>query len=138
MAEEMQEPIGSSTYIAIVAPVWLQNALLVFLHSTPALKLVACTATVQVLLALDLDKIPELIIIETEKDYRRAQDQIERIKAAWPASHVIALIPDKSLRVFVQAAGATEVLVSGTSPEQLRQAIAQLTHSDKDALTGPL
>jgi DNA-binding NarL/FixJ family response regulator len=130
--------MGPSISVAIVAPVWLQNALLVFLHSAPELKLVACTATVQVLLALDLEKIPELIILETDKRRERAQEQIKRLKAAWPASNLLALIAHKSLGALMQAAGADEVLVSGTAPEQLRLAISRLMSSDKDTPTDPL
>jgi DNA-binding NarL/FixJ family response regulator len=138
MAEEKREQMGPSISVAIVAPVWLQNALLVFLHSAPELKLVACTATVQVLLALDLEKIPELIILETDKRRERAQEQIKRLKAAWPASNLLALIAHKSLGALMQAAGADEVLVSGTAPEQLRLAISRLMSSDKDTPTDPL
>lgn len=135
MDEEKQEHLGLSTHVAVVAPVWLQHPLVVFLHSTPELKLVACTATVKILLTLDLEQIPQLIILETDKNYERAAEQVRRIKAAWPASNIIALIPHQSLRALVQAAGANEVLVSGTAPEQLRLAIARLKNSAKDAST---
>jgi hypothetical protein len=138
MDEEKREPLEPSTSVAIVAPVWLQNALLVFLHSAPELKLVACTATVQVLLALDLEQIPQLIILETDKRREQAQQQISRPKAAWPVSNIIALIQHHSLRVLMQAAGADEVLVSGSSPEQLRLAISRLQYSKKDSSTDPL
>lgn len=135
MAEEKQEQLESSTYVAVVAPVWLQNALLVFLHSTPELKLVACTATVEILLALDLAQPPKLIILQTGKSYKHAQDQINRIKTAWPASNIIALVPHKSLEPFVHAVGADEVLDSEVAPEQLRLAIARVRDSDKDTST---
>jgi DNA-binding NarL/FixJ family response regulator len=138
MDEEKRAHLRPSTCVAIVAPVWLQNALLVFLHSAPELKLVACTATVPVLLALDLEQIPQLIILETDKRREQAQEQIRRLKAAWPASNVIALIQHNSLRALMQAAGADEVLVSGTSPEQLRLAISSLTYLAKEPPTDPL
>jgi hypothetical protein len=138
MDEEKREHLGPSTSVAIVAPVWLQNALLVFLHSAPELKLIACTATVQVLLALDLEQIPELIILETDKRREQAQQQIRRIKDAWPTSNIIALIQHLSLRALMQAAGANEVLVSGTAPEQLRLAISRLKSSDKASPADPL
>jgi hypothetical protein len=135
MDEDKREHLGPSTHVAIVAPVWLQNALLVFLHSAPELKLVACTATVPVLLALDLDQIPELIILETDKRREQAQQQIRRIKAAWPTSKLIALIPHSSLRTLMQVVGADEVLVSGTAPEQLRLAISRLRYINKEPPT---
>jgi DNA-binding NarL/FixJ family response regulator len=138
MDEEKREHLGPSTSVAIVAPVWLQNALLVFLHSSPSLKLVACTATVQVLLALDLEQTPQIIIIETDKRRDHAQDQIKWIKAAWPASSIIALIPHSNLRALMRAAGADEVLVSGSEPEQLRQAISHLKYLPKDSPSDPL
>jgi hypothetical protein len=137
MNEEKRERLGPSTSVAIVAPVWLQSALLVFLHSAPELKLVACTATVQVLLALDLEQIPELIILETDKRREHAQEQIRSIKTAWPTSHIIALIPHSSLRALMHAAGAEEVLVSGTAPEQLRLTISRLKYSEKDPPIDP-
>ncbi|HXV43447.1 MAG TPA: hypothetical protein VEC96_10310 [Anaerolineae bacterium] len=138
MDEEKRELLRPSTCVAIVAPVWLQNALLVFLHSAPELKLVACTATVTVLLALDLEQIPELIILETEKRREQAQQQIKRLRAAWPNSSIIALIQHNSLRALMQAAGADEVLVSGTAPELLRQAISRLKSSNKEVRANSL
>ena len=133
MDEEKREHPGPSTYVAIVAPVWLQNALLVFLHSAPELKLVACTATVPVLLALDLIQIPKLIILETDRRREQAQEQIRGLKAAWPDSRLIALIHHNSLRALMRAAGADEVLGSETAPEQLRLAISRLSYSNKES-----
>jgi DNA-binding NarL/FixJ family response regulator len=138
MDEEKREHLRPSTCVAIVAPVWLQNALLVFLHSAPELRLVACTATVPVLLALDLEQIPDLIILETDKSREQAQQQIRRLKAAWPDTNIIALIQHNSLRALMQAAGADEVLVSGTAPEQLRLAISRLKHSNNQISSDPL
>jgi DNA-binding NarL/FixJ family response regulator len=135
MDMEKQEHLEASTSVAVIAPVWLQHALLVFLHSAPELRLVACTATVQILLALDLGQTPELIIVETDKNYQQAQEQVREIKAAWPDSRIIALIAHKSLKRSVQAAGADEVLVSGTAPEQLKLAIARLMYPDIDTPT---
>jgi hypothetical protein len=132
MDEDKREDLGLPTYVAIVAPVWLQNALLVFLHSAPELKLVACTATVPVLLALDLEQIPELIIIETDRRREQAQQQVKHLKAAWPAIKLIALIPHQGLRALMQVVGADEVLVSGTAPEQLRRAISRLRYLNKE------
>jgi hypothetical protein len=106
MDEEKRETVRSLTYGAVVAPVWLQHPLVVFLHSVPELKLVACTASVKVLLALDLAQIPELIILETDKSYKHTQERIRRLKAAWPASNILALIPHESLAALVQSAGA--------------------------------
>jgi hypothetical protein len=129
--EEKQQPLGPPVNVAIVAPVWLQDALLVFLRSISELKLVACVATVQVLLSLDLEQTPELIILETDKKYGHAQEQIRSIKTAWPDSHIIALIPHNGLKPFIQAADVDEVLVSGVAPEQLRQTISRLEYSNR-------
>jgi hypothetical protein len=138
MVEEKREQVWPLTPVAIVAPVWLQHALVVFLHSVPELKLVACTATVRVLLSLDLELIPNLIILETDKRYQQAQEQIRRLRSAWPASHIVALVPRGSLKALVQAAGADMALDSGIVPEELRQAIIRLVDSDQEASTNCL
>ncbi len=138
MEEEKRDHVQGLTSVAIVAPIWLQNALLVYLHSAPELKLVACTATVPILLALDLQQIPDLIILEADKKSENAQNQVKRLKISWPASHIIALIQHSSQAALVQAAGAAEILLSGTAPEELMRAISRLRGIDKETTTDPL
>lgn len=121
------------TNVAIVAPVWLQNALLVLLHAQPDLKLVACTATVQVLLSLDLEQTPDLVILETDEQLERSEEQIGRIKTTWPGSSCIALIEESKERSLIQAAGADEILLKGAVPEQLLGAIHRSRSPDRGA-----
>ncbi len=114
------------TNVAIVAPVWLQNALMVLLHAEPDLKLVACTATVQVLLSLDLEQSPDLVILEANEQLERAEEQLRRIKTAWPTSGCVALIEERRQSALIRAAGADEILLKGATPEQLLNAIRRL------------
>lgn len=137
MDSAKQEHFKSLTSVAIVAPIWLQNALIVLLHSAPDLKLVACTATVQVLLALDLEQIPEIILLEADKRSERVQEQISRLKATWPASKVIAVLEHSSQETPARLAGADEVLLKGTRPDPLMLAIRRFRPAAEDISTEP-
>lgn len=132
MKPEKREHSEPQTSVAIVAPVWLQNALIVLLHAETDLKLVACTATVQVLLSLDLEKTPELVILETDEQRERVEEQVGRIKTVWPTSSCIALVEHSKQKADLQAAGADVTLLKGVTPQQLMTAIRQLRKGNED------
>lgn len=129
MADPQSEQLRASINTVVIAPVGLQDALLVFLHSAPELKLIACTATTQVLLALDLAQTPELILLEAPTSSDEAQTRVTQLKTAWPASHLIALVHHRNQVALVQAAGADEVLLSGVAPSLLMQVITRFSRA---------
>lgn len=128
---------GAPTIVAIVASVWLQHALIVLLHAIPELKLTACTATVRVLLSLDLEQIPDLVVLDAYEQDERASDQLRRLKAAWPATRYIVLVEHNRQKALMRAIGADEVLLKGVSPGQLMGVIQKMRGAHRDRPAQP-
>lgn len=125
------------TIVAIVASVWLQHALIVLLHAIPELKLTACTATVRVLLSLDLEQIPDLVVLDAHEQDERAGDQLRRLKSAWPATRYIVLVEHNRQKALMRAIGADEVLLKGVSADQLMAVIQSLQGAHRGGPTKP-
>ena len=111
--------------IAAVVPVWLQDALAVLLKSEQDVRLVACTATVQTLLLLSLEQAPDLVLLKTDEHDQRATDQVRQIKAIWPASRCLVLVEHNRQGGLLRAAGADEILLTGSPAPQLLASIRQ-------------
>ncbi len=111
--------------VAAVVPVWLQDALAVLLKSEQDVKLIACTATVQTLLLLSLDQVPDLTIFQVVEPDEKACDQIRQIKAVWPASRCLVMVEHSSQQGSIRAAGADEVVLRGIPPQKLLTSIRQ-------------
>jgi DNA-binding NarL/FixJ family response regulator len=111
--------------VAAVVPVWLQDALAVLLKSEEDIKLVACTATVQTLLLLALERTPSLVILVADERDEQAAHQVRQIKAVWPASRCLVLVEQNRQRSLMRSAGADEVLLKGVLPQQLLTSIHQ-------------
>ena len=113
--------------VAAVVPIWLQDALAVLLKSEEEIKLVACTATVQTLLLLALERTPSLVILAADERDEQAANQVRQIKAVWPASRCLVLVEQNRQRSLMRSAGADEVLLKGIPPQQLLTSIHQTT-----------
>ena len=116
---------NSPIVVAAVVPVWLQDALAVLLKSEPTVRLIACTATVQTLLLLSLEEIPDLVLLDAAEQDEDTSHQIRQIKAVWPTSRCLVLVEDNRQRTPIQAAGADEILLKGATPQQLLTHIRQ-------------
>lgn len=114
------------TTIAAIVPVWLQDALAVLLKSDQSVRLVACTATIQTMLLLSLERLPDVVLLDVDERDEQASDQVRQIRAVWPESRCIALVAHGGQRSLVQTAGADEVLLKGTPPKRLLTMIHQL------------
>lgn len=120
------------TTIAAIVPVWLQDALAVLLKSDQAVRLVACTTTMQTMLLLSLDRSPDVVVLDVDDRDEQASHQVRQIRAVWPDSGCIALVARGSQQSLVQAAGADEVLLKGSPPKQMLRVIHQLGQKIKD------
>jgi DNA-binding NarL/FixJ family response regulator len=99
--------------------------LAVLLKSEQDVKLIACTATVQTLLLLSLDQVPDLTILQVVEPDEKACDQIRQIKAVWPASRCLVMVEHSRQRGSMRAAGADEVVLRGIPPQKLLTSIRQ-------------
>ena len=115
--------VERSTTIAAVVPVWLQDALAVLLKSDRSVRLVACTATIQTMLLLSLDRSPDVVLLDADEQDEKASSQVRQIKTVWPDSRCIVLVERGNQQSLVQASGADEVLLKGITPNQLFTAI---------------
>ena len=70
--------------VAIVAPQWLQDGLAVVIKSIPGVHLVACTGSIHILLSLDLERAPDVVVLTVDVLEIKASDQIRQVKFVYP------------------------------------------------------
>lgn len=112
--------------VAIVAPQWLQDGLAVVIKTVPRLQLVACTGSIHILLSLDLEHAPDLIVLAVDVQDTKARDQIRQVKFVYPRARYLVLIQEPAQNAGVRAAGADETLLVGASAEQFYSIINHL------------
>lgn len=105
----------------IVAPIALQQALLVLLRAQGVYAPILCAATVQ---GLAMTLAPRLLLY-TMPEAADATD-VQTLKQRWPAAGLLVLVAKPAQQALAQAAGADIVLPQGVAPRQLREAIAAL------------
>lgn len=115
------QPTASQQPTVIIAPIALQQALLVLLRAQGLREPLLCVATVQ---NLATTLAPRLLIYTM---YQAADvTEVQLVKAHWPAVGLLVLVAAPEQRALAQAAGADAVLPQGVSPHQLRATIAAL------------
>ncbi len=134
LKQDTQSNVERPTNIAAIVPVWLQDALAVLLKSDQSIRLVACTATIQTMLLLSLDRAPDLVLLDVDERDEQASDQVRQIRAVWPDARCITLIDRGGQQSVMQAAGADEVLLKGTLAKQLLTVIHRVAQEIKDHL----
>ena len=126
--------IGRDRYaVAIVAPQWLQDGLAVVIKTIPRLQLVACTGSIHVLLSLDLEHAPELVVLAVDLQVAKARDQIRQVKFIYPRARYLALIQEPAQNTDVRAAGADETLLQGASAEQFCVVVSRLINQNSSS-----
>lgn len=106
----------------IVAPIALQQALLVLLRAQGVYAPILCAATVQ---GLAMTLAPRLLLYTMPEAAADATD-VQTMKQRWPAAGLLVLVAKPAQQALAQAAGADIVLPQGVAPRQLREAIAAL------------
>jgi DNA-binding NarL/FixJ family response regulator len=129
-SSRVEQPIT----VAAVVPVWLQDALAVLLKSERDVKLIACTASVQTLLLLSLDQVPDLVIFQVAEQDDRASNQVKQIKAVWPASRCLVVVDHSGQQGLMRETGADEVMLKGILPQKLLATIFR-TATNNDCRT---
>lgn len=117
--------------VVIVAPQWLQDGLAVVIKSIPGVRLVACTSTIHILLSLDLDRPPDLVVLAVDAQNAKAKDQFRQVKFGYHHARCLALIQESAQSASVRAAGADETLLQGASAEQFCAAVRRLLKSEE-------
>lgn len=107
--------------MVIVAPIALQQALLVLLRAQGVYEPILCAATVQ---SLATTLTPRLLLY-TMPEAADATD-VQTLKQRWPAAGLLVLVAKPNQQPLAQAAGADVVLPQGVAPHQLRDAVAAL------------
>jgi DNA-binding NarL/FixJ family response regulator len=112
--------------VALVAPVWLREALLILLQSMRGVRLVASCPTVNELLAQTIPSVPDLVLIDAKRELEAACEQVSLLKTHWPDVHCIVLADHIRQQDALKSAGADRVLIKGAPPQQICAAIQQV------------
>jgi len=128
--ESRPDSLGDRT-VAIVAPQWLQDGLAVVIKSIPGVRLVACTGSIHILLSLDLERAPDLVVLAVEAPETKASDQIRQVKFVYPCTRLVVLIQEPAQSASAHAAGADETLLQGVSAEQFCTAVSRFVKGDQ-------
>ncbi len=125
MVEEPQ-PVdgGSSASIALVAPIWLQDALQVLLDGTSGVMLIGSATDVDTL--LEMEEAPDFVLLDADRDSLVAVSEVERIIHAWPKTDCVALVDNPGQMPLLKQAGASLTLLKGASPQRLREVLQAL------------
>jgi DNA-binding NarL/FixJ family response regulator len=117
--------------VAVVAPQWLQDGLAVVIKTIPYVHLVACTGSIHVLLSLDLERSPDLMVLTVDAPDVKASNQIRQVKFVYPHARYLVLIQEQEQSASARAAGADETLLQGASAEQFCAAVSQLVWEEQ-------
>jgi DNA-binding NarL/FixJ family response regulator len=117
--------------VAIVAPQWLQDGLAVVIKTIPGVLLVACTGSIHILLSLDLERAPDVVVLAVDAPETKASDQIRQVKFVYPRTRLVVLIQEPAQSVKARAAGADETLLQGVSAERFCTAISRIVKGDQ-------
>ena len=128
--ESRPDSLGDRT-VAIVAPQWLQDGLAVVIKSIPSVRLVACTGSIHILLSLDLEHEPDVVLLTVDSPEIKAGDQIRQVRFVYPHTHLVVLIQEPAQSASAHAAGADETLLQGVSAEQFCTAISRFVKGDQ-------
>ena len=125
MVEEPQ-PVdgGSSASIALVAPIWLQDALQVLLDGTSGVMLIGSATDVDTL--LEMEEAPDFVLLDADRDSLVAVSEVEQIIQAWPKTDCVALVDNPGQMPLLKQAGASLTLLKGASPQRLREVLQAL------------
>ena len=107
------------TRVAIVAPIWLQNVLSLWLQCVGKIEVVICSVTFE---PLSSELVPDLLILSAEVEPLLVQ--VEEVKALWPTTYLLVLCD--STEVELLEAGADMVLCQDFSAQQLFEVTSQL------------
>ena len=107
--------------MVIIAPIALQQALLVLLRAQGLLEPILCVATVQ---NLPVTVVPHILIYIMHKEADAADVQL--MKQRWPTAGLLVLVAEPEQQASAQAAGADASLPQGVSPHKLREVVAAL------------
>ena len=118
--QEYTEP--TSKKVVIVAPIWLQNTLSLWLQVVGKIEVVTCTTKFE---ALPFDMGPDLVVFSAAQE--QAEAQIQKIKGIWPTARLLVVYEDSkhtSLPLEAPKGRAPDVTwLLEPSPKQLLNAI---------------
>ena len=124
----MQNQESSSSTITmkcvIVAPIWLQNVLSVWLQVVGKMELVICATTCS---SLDFNLVPDLVIFSAADE--SAYAEVQKIKQMWPTARLLVLVDETLQESLIEEAGADVVLLLGVSSPRLLSTINDLLHA---------
>ena len=101
------------------------------IKSIPGVRLVACTGSIHILLSLDLERAPDLVVLAVEAPETKASDQIRQVKFVYPCTRLVVLIQEPAQSASAHAAGADETLLQGVSGEQFCTVVSRFVKGDQ-------
>ena len=128
----------SSATIALVAPVWLQDALEVLLDGTEGLLLIASATNVDSLTMLEMESAPDFVLLDADRLNLMAVSEVQRIVKTWPRTSCVALVDNTDQIPLLKEAGASLSLLKGATPERLKGVLQALSEPSLGSETSTL
>lgn len=117
----------SSATIALVAPIWLQDALRVLLDGTQEMLLIASTTNVESLTRLELREAPDLVLLDADRTNLLAISEVQQILRTWPSTKCVALVDNTGQIPLLKEAGAALSLLKGATPQRIKGVLQALS-----------
>ena len=120
-------PRYASASMALVAPMWLQDALQVLLEGTSGVALVATATDVDSLTMLEMESDPDFVLLDADRDSASAVSQVKQIKSTWRKAECVALVDNTGQMPLLKEVGVSLTLLKGASPQRLREVLEALS-----------
>lgn len=124
--------------LLITKPGHLQNGLQSLLRSIPEIEILAESNDLSILMKLNEEILPELIVVDGALIVENDWSAITKIKADWPGTQVLVLTDDESQGQAAREAGADYFLLKGFPATDLAQLIESSLNRDRgDEIPSP-
>lgn len=92
--------------------------------------MIAKASNVEDFLSFNVEQPPDLVLLNGNKNDARAENEVIRIKKAWPSVCLIVLIEHVRQKPLIKRAGADQTLIKGISPQKLLDVISHLSRAN--------
>ncbi len=106
------------------------------LDGTQGVLLIASAENVDSLTKLEMERSPDFVLLDADRDSAIAVSEVKRITHAWPRTDCIALVDNTRQIPLLKDVGVSLTLLKGASPKRLREVLQVLAeHKRRTQIT---